>query len=105
MGVIAVEVEGEVIREMLAVLVHEVWAEWNNYVFEICEKNEQGLLVIPMAEYMRWKEQSHMPYNLLHEGARVSDRVIASRYMRVMTEWLHELAEAEEIFGANDGCH
>ncbi len=76
--------------ELMADMVHEVWADWMKYMFEQgyvnrFAPNEQW--VMPTEFYKRWTRQTNTPYNELTEKEKGSDREIALRYLQLIEEY------------------
>jgi len=78
------------IREIIANIIHEIWAHWMLYVFSRCEVNEDGSVTIPPALVLRWKRQINTPYNQLDEGEKRSDREQAAKVIKALVEALNE---------------
>ena len=78
--------------ELMADMVHEVWANWMKYMFsqgstygiDGCKKWEW---IMPAEKYERWSRQMNTPYRELTEKEKESDREIALRYLELIEEW------------------
>ena len=86
--------EWKKLREKLAEIEHQRWADWQNYVFEKCERHfdiykdkkgeliakETGGLIIPEWAVKNWARQINTPYSELSEKEKSSDRDQVMRY-------------------------
>ena len=68
------------LREELASIEHERWADWQSYVHGKCKKNDDGSLTIPAAEVERWERQIKTDYADLSDEEKESDREQVDRY-------------------------
>ena len=55
------------IYEKLSAVQHEIWAHWMRYQFSLCEKQEDGSLVIPPRLVESWVRRMNTPYRDLQE--------------------------------------
>lgn len=62
--------------EKQAAVEHDIWSHWMKYMFSMCKVSPSGSAVIPAGLVDRWKEQMMIPYNLLSEKEKQSDRDI-----------------------------
>jgi DICT domain-containing protein len=60
-------------REKLAVVQHEIWSHWMEYLFSVCLENQDGSYTIPADKAERWKRQLKTRYNELTEAEKQSD--------------------------------
>lgn len=65
--------EAELI-EQLADKEHAGWVHWMTYLFQVCEHQPDGSIIIPSALVERWQRQIDTPYALLTEQEKQSDR-------------------------------
>ena len=72
-----------VIKEKLAILVHEQWSGWMRYLFSKGKFNIDGTWTMPKWAVDRWKRQSLMSYSKLPEDEKESDRKEADRMIKV----------------------
>jgi len=72
------------LREQLAELAHEQWAEWMKYLFGNSIEGEDGQVIIPASLVVRWKRQMNTPYADLPEKEKVSDRVEAEKVLNII---------------------
>ena len=82
------------LREALAELYHEQWSEWMQYLFlETATEIQSGRKyeVISPEHVERWKRQMHMPYHMLPEEEKDSDRFQADKVIKLLDE-LHAIA-------------
>ncbi len=76
--------------ERIADMVHQVWANWMNYMFSKgLILRDKGFKINP-AEHGRWRRQAKTPYAELSEDEKQSDRDIARRYLDVMADYFLE---------------
>lgn len=79
------------LREKLAAIEHERWADWQRYVHSLCYENKgiggepTGELTIPSELAGRWERQIETPYNELSEKEKDSDREQVDRYWQLIT--------------------
>lgn len=64
----------EELIEKLASAEHASWAHWMTYLFSRCLGQEDGSLVIPACDEIRWKRQAETLYPNLTEREKQSDR-------------------------------
>ena len=72
--------------EVMASLVHDIWARWIDYLFSKSEMNEDGSCTIPASLVDRWQRQKETFYEDLSEEERYSDREIAKEILMVVKE-------------------
>jgi hypothetical protein len=72
------------LKEIVANLVHKIWARWMIYLFEQCYINKKGDYCIPLGFVSRWKKQINTPYKDLSEPEKESDRRIAKEYINLI---------------------
>ncbi len=83
------------LKEDVASLVHEIWAEWWRYqkVHTISlyynEKNPEGLRIDPY-KVTRWNRQASVPYEELSQEEQQSDLDIAERYLEIFNKYNSE---------------
>ena len=68
------------IKERLAAIEHERWSHWQRYMHGLCERTEDGRLIIPAASVEHWERQIATPYAELTEREKDSDREQVDRY-------------------------
>lgn len=76
------------LRERLAAIEHERWADWQRWVHEQCKPLLGGGLVIPAHLVYRWVRQIDTPYDQLSEAEKRSDREQVNRYWPLIVEAL-----------------
>ena len=76
------------LREKLAYIEHQRWADWQEYQFNLCKPQDSGRgvgkpinLVIPSELVERWGRQINTPYSELSEKEKDSDREQVDRYL------------------------
>lgn len=75
--------EVEELKEKLAAIEHERWADWQKYFFSKCDyecEGEKCFLTLPSILLMRWQRQIDTPYVDLSEKEKDSDRKEVARY-------------------------
>lgn len=72
------------LREQLAAIEHERWADWMRYLFSKCEHRPDGSVVIPAGLAERWQRQVYTPYCDLSEPEKQSDRDEVDRYWHLV---------------------
>jgi hypothetical protein len=68
------------LREQLAAIEHERWADWQRWMHGCCARNADGSLTIPPHLVERWQRQIDTPYAALSEQEKESDRSQVNRY-------------------------
>lgn len=76
-------VDSNELREQLAHLCHEQWAEWMIYLFAKCKPVDDGTFIIPKESADRWARQMITPYSKLSESEQESDRKEADKFLEV----------------------
>ena len=75
------------LREQLAAIEHERWADWQSYLHSRLTKHgEDGMLMSP-SDYLHWEEQIAADYAELTEAEKQSDRDQVDRYWSLVTAW------------------
>lgn len=74
----------EDLRERLASVSHDIWSHWTRWQFEVCQKQEDGSIVIPADKVDRWSRQMYTDYKDLSEREKDSDREQADKILRVL---------------------
>lgn len=86
--------ELEELREKLAAIEHERWADWQRWVHECgtMDWNQDGeqVLTIPLEHIQRWERQIATPYAELTEEEKQSDREQVDRYLHLITTYSNE---------------
>jgi len=83
------------LKEEVASLVHEIWAEWWRYQkthtisLYYNEKDPEGLRIDPH-KVTRWNRQASTPYEELSEEEQTSDLDIADRYLEIFNKYNSE---------------
>lgn len=79
------------LREKLAAIEHERWADWQRYVHSVCYENKgiggepTGELIIPSELARGWERQIGTPYQELTEKEKDSYREQVDRYWQLIT--------------------
>lgn len=72
------------LREKLAAIEHERWADWQRYLHAKCVENEDGSLTIEEVDVSHWERQINTPYEDLSEEEKDSDREQVDRYWHLI---------------------
>lgn len=72
------------LREQLAHIEHERWADWQRYMHSLCARNPDGSLTIPADRVAHWERQIETPYTDLTEREQDSDREQVDRYWHLI---------------------
>ena len=75
-----------ILREQLADVQHAIWAHWMRYQFSVCQRNEDGSIIIPAEKVERWSRQMETPYAGLTDKERESDRHQADKVLSVLAQ-------------------
>jgi hypothetical protein len=78
------------LKEIVADLVHTIWARWMIYLFEQCYIRGNGDCVIPEKFVKRWQRQIRTPYEDLPEFEKESDRKITEEYINLFNDYNKE---------------
>ena len=79
------------LREQLAAIEHQRWADWQRHVHSVCYENKgvggepTGELTIPSELARHWERQIETPYHELSEKEKNSDREQVDRYWQLIT--------------------
>jgi len=74
----------DAVRELLAEQQHGIWSHWMKHQFSQCRRMDNGDMVIPSEEVIRWQRQMETPYVALSEQEKESDRHRADRVIAVL---------------------
>lgn len=78
------------LREQLAAIEHERWADWQRYMHSLCSKlgdfDTDYALVIPSKSVSHWERQIDTPYAELSEKEKDSDREQVDRYWSIVEQ-------------------
>lgn len=74
----------EALREDFADQAHESWSGWMKYLFTKGHMKEDGSFVIKPESVQRWITQMNMPYDMLSEKEKDSDRIEAEKYLEIL---------------------
>ena len=80
-----------------AVLEHQRWARWQQYLFSRCIENSDGSMTIPSEEVVRWKRQIATPYNELTEVEKDSDRSETRNYVPLIRSIIAQLRSGRKF--------
>jgi len=71
------------LEEKLAEFAHEIWSEWMIYMYNTLADPKYS------QEYYhrKWKKQADTLYNDLTEEEKESDRVIAQRIIKILSDY------------------
>lgn len=68
----------------IASLVHTIWADWMQSVFDRSVNYPDGTTIIPAGLATRWKRQIDTPYEDLTNKEQQSDIAIARRILKTI---------------------
>lgn len=74
------------LREQLAAIEHERWADWQQWMHNQCILNDDGSLTIPEHLVRRWQVQIQTLYEHLSEEEKESDREQVDRYLHLVVD-------------------
>lgn len=92
------------LREQLAAIEHERWADWQRYMHRLCghDGNAVGYeVVIPAHLVDRWERQIATPYAELSEAEKASDREQVDRYWPLIAAVIAEVEQLRARVGAD----
>ena len=84
------------IREQLAAIEHERWADWQKWVHQQLHRNNYGEWVLPEEVKYRWERQIETEYEHLSEKEKASDREQVDRYLPIILAWVEK-----DVIGAD----
>lgn len=93
-------------REQLAAIEHQRWADWQLYLHGLCDRREDGGLVISANMAAHWERQIATPYSELSEAEKASDLEQVDRYWPMVERLLNALADCvvkATEYGEQDG--
>ena len=73
------------LREKLASIEHERWADWQRWMHKKARVTDQGHLIIDREDVERWERQIATPYSDLSEKEKASDMEQVDRYWQLIT--------------------
>lgn len=78
------------LREKLAAIEHERWADWQKYMLDKCTHiNDRGEIVFDsVSQVEAWRTQIKTPYGLLSVKERMSDMEQVDRYWPLIEKYL-----------------
>ena len=79
-------VDEDLLEELLADKIHQIWAEWMRYLFSVTTGEEcpKGAVVIPASFVMHWRRQMMTAYDRLPQAERESDLEIAREILKLI---------------------
>lgn len=84
--------EPDSLHEQLAAIEHQRWADWQQYLHSLCERREDGALIIPADRVKHWERQIDTPYAKLSEAEKAMDREQVDRYWNIAKPQTQEVA-------------
>src|SRR4051794_39110284 len=87
------------LKEKLAAIEHERWADWQEWCHEVL-RNNLPVEAIPAVEKIleRWDKQIATPYSELSDKEKASDMEQVDRYWPLIEAYIaSKLAEAERL--------
>lgn len=107
----------EELKEKLAAIEHERWADWQKWVHKCFVVRRDRAMkyrtVLPVKLVERWNELIETPYEELTEAEKQSDREQVDRYFPLLLEWIEREVIGEDEKGelvpapcpdAKEGC-
>jgi hypothetical protein len=78
--------EVEKLREQLATIEHERWADWQTWVHKVINEGVEGATLEQFME--RWERQINTPYANLSEQEKISDLEQVDRYWPLIERYI-----------------
>lgn len=75
---------GEALREQLAAIEHERWADWQHWMHAQGLRSADGSISLPAAQVAKWERQIATPYAALSDTEKQSDRDQVDRYWHLI---------------------
>ena len=72
------------LKEEVAEFCHSQWSGWMEYLFDNCNRNKDGTVVIPKWAVDRWERQLKASYAELSEEEKDSDRAEAEGFLKII---------------------
>jgi len=85
------------IKEELARVEHERWADWQKYLHSKCVQMPDSSLIIPAASVRHWERQIETPYDELTDREQDSDREQVERYWPIIAPYLEQALKDEAM--------
>lgn len=85
------------LREQLAAIEHERWADWQRHLHARCAVGTDGTRTIPADLVARWERQIATAYGDLTEPEKQSDRDQVDRYWPLITDVLRRSAVIYDV--------
>ena len=80
----------QVLIEQLADKEHASWARWMRYLFDQCELQPDGSLLIPLKFGLRWNRQMNTSYAELTEREKQSDRDEVAHILPIIDAYMKQ---------------
>ena len=74
----------DLVYETISAVQHQIWADWMEYLFSICMRNQDGSVTIPAVLARRWQQQILTPYTALSEQSKDSDREQTEKLIKAL---------------------
>lgn len=87
----------EELIEKLADAEHASWARWMEYLFGLCEMQQDGSLIIPADSVRHWDRQVRTKYSDLTEREKESDRQEVAVILPLIEHWCAEAMSARIV--------
>ncbi len=75
--------------EQLADKEHESWANWQKYLHSLCDRREDGSLVIPAARIRHWEKEIATPYAELPDHVKQFDRDEVKHILPIIEQYVN----------------
>lgn len=79
------------LKEKLAAIEHERWADWQQWMHNLCDRNEDGSLTISWSLVERWERQIATHYSELSDKEKASDMEQVDRYWPLILDYLNRV--------------
>lgn len=83
------------VREKLAAIEHERWADWQAWVHKIINEGVEGTTLEQFIE--RWERQINTPYADLSQAEKDSDLVQVDRYWPIVQHFVGQISAEREV--------
>ena len=87
----------ETLRQHLAAIEHQRWADWQRWMHEQCARRPNGALIIPAELVERWERQIATPFEQLSEAEQRSDMEQVDRYWPLIGPALERIPELKRL--------
>lgn len=90
--------------ERLADKEHASWSRWQQYLHSLCERREDGALIISASRVARWEREIVAPYADLSEREKQYDRDEVAHILPIIRQYVASQAPVSSIVSLWQTC-